>query len=76
MTANQAFRIGRAVYGIQFHFEADTRLVQEWTHVFHDQIATNHAQWLDDFEAHAGRHGTAADAAGLELARAWVKLIA
>ena len=27
---NQAFRIGRATYGIQFHFEADRRLVGEW----------------------------------------------
>ena len=27
---NQAFRIGRATYGIQFHFEADRPLVREW----------------------------------------------
>ena len=28
MTGIQAFRIGRAVYGIQFHFEADRKLVE------------------------------------------------
>jgi GMP synthase-like glutamine amidotransferase len=75
MTANQAFRIGRAVYGIQFHFEADTRLVEEWTHVFRDQIAKIHAEWLRNYEAHVERDGAAADAAGLALARAWVALI-
>ena len=31
MTEIQAFRIGRAVYGIQFHFEADRRLVEDWS---------------------------------------------
>jgi GMP synthase-like glutamine amidotransferase len=75
LTANQAFRIGRAVYGIQFHFEADTHLVEEWKHVFHDQIAANHADWLADYAANAPKDGDAADAAGLALARAWVALI-
>ncbi|ATU92636.1 type 1 glutamine amidotransferase [Phyllobacterium zundukense] len=75
MTANQAFRIGRAVYGIQFHFEADTGLVEEWTEVFHDQIARNQAEWLSNYKAHVERDGAAADSAGLALARAWVALI-
>lgn len=75
MTANQAFRIGRAVYGIQFHFEADTKLVEQWKHAFGDQIAENHGDWLENYEMHAGRSGAAADAAGLALARAWVALI-
>ncbi|MBZ9654076.1 type 1 glutamine amidotransferase [Phyllobacterium lublinensis] len=75
MTANQAFRIGRAVYGIQFHFEADTKLVEQWKEAFGDQIAENHGDWLKNYETHAGRSGAAADAAGLALARAWVALI-
>ena len=29
-TALQAFRLGRATYGIQFHFEADRALVEKW----------------------------------------------
>ncbi len=75
MTAKQAFRIGRAVYGIQFHFEADTKLVEEWTHVFREQIVKNHAEWLSNYEAHVERDGADADASGLALARAWVALI-
>lgn len=75
MTANQAFLVGRAVYGIQFHFEADTILVEEWTHVFRDQITKIDADWLENYEDHVEGNGAAADAAGLALARAWVALI-
>ncbi|SFI58532.1 GMP synthase-Glutamine amidotransferase [Phyllobacterium sp. CL33Tsu] len=75
VTANQAFRIGRAVYGIQFHFEADTTLVEEWRRVFHDQIASNYPGWLDNYDSYVARDGAAADAAGLALARAWVAQI-
>jgi GMP synthase-like glutamine amidotransferase len=75
MTANQAFRIGRAVYGIQFHFEADTKLVDEWCYVFRDEIIRNHPAWLADYRAQVERNGRVADAAGLALARAWIALI-
>jgi GMP synthase-like glutamine amidotransferase len=75
LTTNQAFRTGRAVYGIQFHFEADTRLVDVWTRVFRDQIEQGHSEWLKDFATQVKRYGADADAAGLALARAWVALI-
>lgn len=75
LTTNQAFRIGRAVYGIQFHFEADTVLVDEWTHVFRGEIDEKHAEWFSNYQAHVKKYGAEADAAGLALARAWVALI-
>ncbi len=31
--ANQAFRFGERAYGLQFHLEADERLIQRWLHV-------------------------------------------
>lgn len=74
-TKYQAFRIGRAVYGIQFHFEADTKLVDEWKRVFHDQIENIDPDWLASYRTHLERDGAEADAAGLALARAWVALI-
>lgn len=70
---NQAFRIGRAAYGIQFHFEADRPLVSRWTEVFADFLAEHHPGWRHEEEA--ATHGPAADAAGLALARAWVSTI-
>jgi GMP synthase-like glutamine amidotransferase len=75
MTTFQAFRIGRAVYGIQFHFEADRRLVAEWTRDLADIIAESDSTWATRHAAEAARHGPAADAAGAALARAWVRLV-
>lgn len=72
---NQAFRIGRAGYAIQFHFEADRKLVGEWHQAFPEAIAAKRAGWLDIYPAEAEAHGPAADAAGLAIARAWVATI-
>ena len=72
---NQAFRIGRAAYGVQFHFEADRALVREWNASFASVIAERHPDWPGRFEDEAARHGPGADAAGLAIARAWVKTI-
>jgi GMP synthase-like glutamine amidotransferase len=72
---NQAFRIGRATYGIQFHFEADRRLVGEWNRTFAAYLTEHQPGWPERFEHEAARHGPGADAAGLAIARAWVRLI-
>ncbi len=36
---NQAFRMGRKVYGVQFHIEADLRIARQWHHQWADEIA-------------------------------------
>ena len=73
-TPMQAFRIGRASYGIQFHFEAGTELVSYWTRDFADEIADYAPDWPERHPSEAAKHGAAADAAGLALARAWIGL--
>jgi GMP synthase-like glutamine amidotransferase len=75
VTANQAFRIGRAAYAIQFHFEADRKLVRQWNAAFAATIASRDPEWSARFEDEAARHGPVADATGLEIARAWVRMI-
>ena len=72
---NQCFRLGRAVYGFQFHFEADRALVHQWSAAFADVIASRHPDWHIRLEAETSRSGPAADAAGLAIARAWTTLI-
>ncbi|MVA99610.1 GMP synthase [Nitratireductor sp. CAU 1489] len=72
---NQAFRVGRAGYGIQFHFEADRALVRRWNADFRDHLAESQPDWPARFESEAARHGPEADAAGFALARAWVALV-
>ncbi len=74
-TEFQAFRIGRAVYGIQFHFEADRPLVERWSQDFAPVIARYAPSWRERLPAEAARHAAAADAAGAAIARAWVGLI-
>jgi GMP synthase-like glutamine amidotransferase len=75
MTEIQAFRIGRATYGIQFHLEADRPLVQRWNDEFAELISEEAPDWPARHGQDAARYGPAADAAGLAMARAWVQLI-
>ena len=73
-TAIQAFRIGRATYGVQFHFEADRKLVEQWSADFAPEIAAYAPAWQSERPALAARYGPRADAAGAAIARAWVGL--
>ena len=75
LTPIQAFRIGRAVYGIQFHFEADRILVETWSRDFAAVIARYAPDWPVRRREDAARLGPRADAAGAAIARAWVGLI-
>ncbi|MEZ5782555.1 MAG: type 1 glutamine amidotransferase [Rhizobiaceae bacterium] len=72
---NQAFRIGRAAYGFQFHFEASTKVVRQWNVDFSEFLAAERPGWLAGFEDEAVRHGPQADNSGLALARAWVGVL-
>lgn len=74
-TRNQAFRIGRAVYGTQFHFEASTVVVDGWCQAFPASVERMSPGWLENYRDHRGLRAEMADAAGLEIARAWVRLI-
>jgi GMP synthase (glutamine-hydrolysing) len=72
---NQAFRIGRATYGTQFHFEASRSVVHDWSATFPEAIARMEPGWADRHADLAATRGAEADAHGLALARAWVALI-
>lgn len=72
---NQAFRIGRAAYGMQFHFEADRSLVGSWSRDHAAIIAGRDPGWAERMPAEADTIGAAADRAGLQIARAWTAVI-
>ena len=72
---NQAFRVGRAAYGFQFHFEADQRLVRHWNDSFAELLRERQPGWLERFEDEAVAHGGRADEVGRALARGWVATI-
>ncbi|MCB2135721.1 MAG: type 1 glutamine amidotransferase [Rhodobacteraceae bacterium] len=71
----QAFRIGRAVYGTQFHFEANREVVADWSVAYAEAVEKRHPGWAEALPKLAAAHGPAADAAGLAIARAWVALV-
>ncbi|MEL4377047.1 type 1 glutamine amidotransferase [Brucella cytisi] len=75
MTPHQAYRIGRAVYGTQFHFEANTQLVDEWNGQLSELIAGFAPDWALQYPELAKKFGAQADAAGAALAKAWVNQI-
>lgn len=72
---HQAFRIGRATYGTQFHFEANRSVVQDWTRTFPEVTDRMSPGWTTRHAELARTRGLEADAHGLALARAWVSLI-
>lgn len=72
---HQAFRVGRAAYGTQFHFEANRKVVADWHTLFGDLIGAKRPDWPGRYAGELERHGQAADEAGLALARAWVARI-
>jgi GMP synthase (glutamine-hydrolysing) len=73
--AQQAFRIGRATYGTQFHFEASRTVVNDWTRTFPEATERLHPGWRAAHPDLARTRGVEADGHGLALARAWVGLI-
>ena len=76
MTPVQAWRVGRATYGVQFHFEASTDVVEEWSHsTFAPAMAIYHPGWEDQRRAMAETLGPKADLVGMALARKWVSLV-
>lgn len=73
--SNQCFRIGRASYAMQFHFEASRPVIEDWNRLFPETAERIRPGWLADYPAMAAEKGPEADAAGLAIARAWVSLI-
>jgi GMP synthase-like glutamine amidotransferase len=75
MTDHQAFRVGRATYGIQFHFEADRQLVSDWSRELADMIAANTPDWPVRLPADMAHFGPRAEVAGEALAIRWSGLL-
>ena len=73
--AQQAFRLGRATWGTQFHFEANRAVVADWTRTFPSLTETMEPGWIAAHPIRAAREGAEADRIGLHIARAFVAQI-
>ncbi len=74
-TPHQCFRLGRATYASQFHFEVALEEVKRWSELFAERIGEHAPDWPVRLPQEAGRHAYAADRAGQAIAEAWVALI-
>ncbi len=72
---NQCFRIGRATYGTQFHFEANRAVARDWNRRFPEAVERMHPGWHATYPQAEAAKGPQADTDGLAIARAWVGLI-
>ena len=72
---NQCFRVGRAAYGMQFHFEAGIDVVEAWLSEFPDAAERMAPGWLARYPEIAARHAAAADQAGHAIARAFLRTV-
>ncbi|MGW9063340.1 type 1 glutamine amidotransferase [Achromobacter animicus] len=76
MVQNQCFRVGRATYGMQFHFEASGDVVHDWTRANPDRVNRIAPGWLETQAAEdRARFAADADEAGARIARAFVATI-
>jgi GMP synthase (glutamine-hydrolysing) len=71
VTPNQAFAIGDAVLGLQFHPEVDPRWIEAWL-IGHTAELAGAGMDLATLRADTLRHGEAAAAAGRALITAWL----
>ena len=73
---NQCFRVGRATYGMQFHFEASGDVVHDWTRGNPERVNRIAPGWLETQAAEdRARFAADADEAGARIARAFVATI-
>jgi GMP synthase (glutamine-hydrolysing) len=75
LVENQAFRVGPAAYGTQFHFEANAEVVEGWTAGFEQTIERMEPGWLSRYRDLVSAHAAEADANGVAIARNWVAMI-
>lgn len=73
--AHQAYRLGRATYGTQFHFEASRPVVADWSRSFPTLAEAMQPGWAADHPTLAERFGPEADRIGLQIARGFVAQI-
>jgi GMP synthase (glutamine-hydrolysing) len=74
---NQAFRVGRVAYAIQFHFEVDAGIIAGWCDDVGDEAMQQ--EWgvtKDELLAQADAHLGGQRAAGLASVRAFTQLLA
>jgi GMP synthase (glutamine-hydrolysing) len=72
---NQAFRIGRVGYGVQFHPEVTPDIIRGWVRSHSDFLERNHPDLFDLIEAQMSRHMLNAFTYCRRITPAWLTLV-
>lgn len=72
---NQAFRLGRATYALQFHPEVTADIVRDWARRRSDQLKALDAGFFPRFEAQIREHMLGANRLCRILAARWLDLV-
>lgn len=75
LCSSQAFRAGSGHYGLQFHLEVNTGIIDDWVADGRAYLAQHHPRFLASIAAEAERHLPAAQAFGREVGRRWGQMI-
>ena len=70
----QAFRLGRAVYGFQFHMEVSVDVVREWMRLFGSHLYRDEPGLLTELDPGFGRHMEPQRRLACEVFRRWIAL--
>ena len=70
----QAFRLGRAVYGFQFHMEVSVDVVREWMRLFGSRLYRDEPGLLTELDSGFGRHLEPQRRLAGEVFRRWIAL--
>lgn len=73
--ANQAFRLGRATYGLQFHPEASEDIVRGWMASFGEDAREHNPEILDGMADSIGVHLPVAEKFADQMTRRWLGLV-
>lgn len=72
---NQAFRIGRKIYGFQFHFEVTPEIVSSWLHIKNAWIEANYPQLDQQLREQLKLYAAQSAQFAEQVATAWIDLI-
>ncbi|MEZ5841760.1 MAG: type 1 glutamine amidotransferase [Hyphomicrobiales bacterium] len=75
LTPIQAFRIGRAVYALQYHFEATPAIMAEWAHGHAHHLDDQVPGWRAELDRHNAESWPRTRATGEAITAAWLDLV-
>ncbi len=75
LTLNQAFRLGRWAYGLQFHLEVDASMIEAWVQAYPDDLGLDLDAAARRISADTRSYMPALQAAGAEAANRFLDLV-